>query len=183
MNRKLSASEICRNQDGIVTAVCLMILLLVTILGVMSVRTSTDDLQITTNHQIYSKSFYAAEAAKAYVWNKPDLYGSLNITPGNPVDFPDSSDPLTTTCIVSPEQTKRSTGRSSIFNPPCRLADRGSRLGNSGPHLSHELRRAWTAGLREVGSRPAFIAIGLEWLTAEAGKWDTPTGSGMLRWR
>jgi PilX N-terminal len=101
MNRKLSAPEICRNQDGIVTAVCLMILLLVTILGVMSVRTSTDDLQITTNHQIYSKSFYAAEAAKAYVWNKPDLYGSLNITPGNPVHFPDSSDPLTTHTIVS----------------------------------------------------------------------------------
>lgn len=101
MNQKLTATGICRNQEGIVTAVCLVILLLVTMLGVMSVRTSTDDLQITTNNQIYNKSFYAAEAAKAYVRNNPDLYGSQNTTPGSPVHFPNSSDPPTTHAIVS----------------------------------------------------------------------------------
>lgn len=95
MNGGLPEAGICRNQEGIVTAVCLMILLLVTILGVMSVRTSTDDLQITTNNQIYNKSFYAAEAAKAYVRNNPDLYGSENVTTGSPVHFPNSSDPQT----------------------------------------------------------------------------------------
>ena len=103
MNRGLPEAGICRNQEGIVTAVCLMILLLVTVLGVMSVRTSTDDLQITTNNQIHNKSFYAAEAAKAYVRNNPDLYGSQNITTGSPVHFPDSSAPQTTQPIVSGE--------------------------------------------------------------------------------
>lgn len=101
MNRGSSKAGICKDQDGAVTAVCLIILLLVTILGVMSVRTSTDDLQITTNNQIYSKSFYAAEAAKAYVRNNPDLYGSQNITTGSPVHFPTPSDPQMTHPIVS----------------------------------------------------------------------------------
>lgn len=101
MNQIFSAAGICRDQKGIVTAVCLLVLLLVTILGVMSVRTSTDDLQITTNNQLYNKSFYAAEAAKAYVRNNSDLYGSQNITPGSPVNFPNSSDPPTTYTIVS----------------------------------------------------------------------------------
>jgi hypothetical protein len=96
MNQELPAGGIANDQKGMVTAVCLMILLLVTILGVMSVRTSTDDLQITVNNQIYTKSFYAAEAAKAYVRNNSDLYGSQNIITGSPVHFPDSSDPQTT---------------------------------------------------------------------------------------
>jgi hypothetical protein len=100
MNRGSFEAGICKDQKGFVTAVCLMILLLVTILGVMSVRTSTDDLQITTNNQIYTKSFYAAEAAKAYVRNNPDLYGSENITVGSPVHFPTPSDPQTTHPIV-----------------------------------------------------------------------------------
>jgi len=101
MNHKISEAGICGNQKGLVTAVCLMILLLVTLLGVMSVRTSTDDLQTTANNQIYNKSFYAAEAAKAYVRNNPDLYGSQNTTTGSPVHFPTPSDPQTTHPIIS----------------------------------------------------------------------------------
>jgi len=92
---------ISKNQDGMVMAVCLMILLLVTVLGVMSIRTSMYDLQITTNHQIYNKSFYAAEAAKAYVRNHPDLYGSQNVSQGSPVRFPNMYDPQATQAIAS----------------------------------------------------------------------------------
>jgi hypothetical protein len=101
MNPQFSPADICQNQKGIVMVVCLLVLLLVTLLGVMSVRTSQDDLQITANHQLYNKSFYAAEAAKAYVRNNPDLYGSLNITTGNPVYFPNASDPAASQTIIS----------------------------------------------------------------------------------
>lgn len=108
MNPPKDAYGIFKNQDGMVMAVCLMILLLVTVLGVMSIRTSTSDLQITTNHQIYNRSFYAAEAAKAYVRNHPDLYGSQNVSPGSPVRFPNIDDPLATRAIAS--------GTSEAFN-------------------------------------------------------------------
>ncbi|MCU0558818.1 MAG: PilX N-terminal domain-containing pilus assembly protein [Desulfobacterales bacterium] len=103
-----NARAVLKNQNGMAMAVCLLVLLLVTVMGVMSIRTSTADLQISTNHQIYHKSFYAAEAAKAYVRNHPDLYGSQNVSPGSPVRFPSPADPQATQAVAS--------GASDSFN-------------------------------------------------------------------
>jgi hypothetical protein len=80
-------------EGGYVIVTGLMVLALVTIIGVMSVRTSSRDIDIATNTQIYNRSFYAAEAAKAYVRNNPVLYGSGNITAETPVSFPNAADP------------------------------------------------------------------------------------------
>lgn len=92
------------NEDGFVIVAGLMVLALITIIGVMAVRTSNTDIEISTNTQIYNRSFYAAEAAKAFVMNNTDLYGSNNITAGTPVAFPDAADPTQTRRIISGSQ-------------------------------------------------------------------------------
>ena len=50
-----------KNEDGYVIIACLMVLMLVTIIGVMSVRTSNSDIEISTNHHVFGRSFYAAD--------------------------------------------------------------------------------------------------------------------------
>jgi hypothetical protein len=54
-----------KNQNGSVIVAVMMILCLLTIIGVASVRVSTTELQISTNHQIYHMNFYAAESGLA----------------------------------------------------------------------------------------------------------------------
>ena len=93
-----------KNENGYVIVACLMVLMLVTIIGVMSIRTSNSDLDVSTNHHIFSRAFYAAEAARAFVRYNPDLYGSGHITSGTPVGFPDAADPTITRPIISGEQ-------------------------------------------------------------------------------
>ena len=84
------------NQDGIAIVTVLLVLALVTLAGVMISRTTTTELQIATSNQLYKISFYAAEAAQAYVIRNPDLYGSANIDKADPVKFPNDSVPSET---------------------------------------------------------------------------------------
>ena len=81
--------------------IAIMVLALITIAGVMATRTSTTEVQISTSDQIYKISFYAAEAAKAYVMYHTDLYGSANIDSENPVNFPDAADPSAEQLLVA----------------------------------------------------------------------------------
>lgn len=98
---KAAFSPFRRNERGFVIGSVLMILALVTIIGVMSIRTSTEDIDISANTQIYNQTFFAAEAARAYVKNNSALYGSGNITTGTPVNFPDAADSTITQPIVA----------------------------------------------------------------------------------
>lgn len=100
VNLKATFSAFRNNESGFVIVSVLMILALVTIIGVMSIRTSSEDIDISTNTQIYNQSFYAAEAARAYVKNNPALFGSENITTGSPVSYPDAANPATTQPII-----------------------------------------------------------------------------------
>ena len=82
----------CNNQNGMAIVSVLMILALITIAGLMATRTSSTEVQISTSDQIYKISFYAAEAARAYVVYNADLYGSLNIDSDDPLNFPNDAD-------------------------------------------------------------------------------------------
>jgi hypothetical protein len=94
-----------KNDDGSVIVATLMVLVLVSIIGFMSIRTSSDDINISTNKQLFERSFYAAESARAFARNNPDLYGSTNITSGIIVGFPKANaDPETKTLISTTEQ-------------------------------------------------------------------------------
>jgi hypothetical protein len=88
-----SPASNCNNQDGIAVISVLMVLALITIAGMMATRTSSTEVQISTSDQSYKLSFYAAEAARAYVMYNADLYGSLNIDPADPINFPNDADP------------------------------------------------------------------------------------------
>ena len=90
-----------RNEEGYVIGTCLMVLVVITIIGVMSIRTSNTDIEISTNHHLFSKAFYAAETARAFVRYHTELYGSGRITPGTPVSFPDEADATVTHAIIS----------------------------------------------------------------------------------
>jgi hypothetical protein len=90
-----------QNQDGYVIASCLMVLVVITIIGVMSIRTSNSDIEISTNHHVLGRAFYAAEAARAFVRYNPELYGSGHITAGTLVNFPDAADSTITRPVIS----------------------------------------------------------------------------------
>jgi hypothetical protein len=95
-DKKNIFSQILRSENGSVIVPSLMVLMLVTIIGTMAIRTSSSDIGITTNYHLYERTFYAAEAARAYVRNNPNLYGSSHITTGILVAFPDDANPATT---------------------------------------------------------------------------------------
>jgi hypothetical protein len=117
---KKTLSRLCGDEDGFVIVAGLLVLALVTIIGVMSVRTSSEDIDISTNNLIYQRSFYAAEAARAYVRNSPMLYGSGNITTGAPVNFPDAANQAATEPVVagSPEEFNGAVEYLNASNPP-----------------------------------------------------------------
>lgn len=94
-----------KNDDGSVIIPTLMVLVLVSIIGFMSIRTSSEDINISTNQQLFERAFYAAESARAFVRNNPVLYGSTNITSGILVGFP-KTDPKDATKDLrsTPEQ-------------------------------------------------------------------------------
>jgi hypothetical protein len=50
-------------------------------------------MKIASNDKFHKITFYAAEAARAYVRAKIDLYGPDNITVGSSHWFPNNSDP------------------------------------------------------------------------------------------
>ena len=94
-----SIIKICNNQDGNAIIAILLILIVITTTSLMASRTSTTELQISTSDQIYKISFYAAEAAQAYVMFNNDLYGAGNIVATNPINFPDDDTPATTQMV------------------------------------------------------------------------------------
>jgi hypothetical protein len=62
-----------KNEDGSALVVALMILMVVTIIGVSSSKTTTVELQIVRNDGIYKQNLYLAEAAAQeaiqWIWN------------------------------------------------------------------------------------------------------------------
>ena len=96
------------NQKGFAIVVVISVLALITLVGIMATRTTSTELQIATSDEIYKISFYAAEAARAYVLSNNNLYGAANINPGTPVSFPDDSDDAITQALKA--------GSSQFFN-------------------------------------------------------------------
>ena len=90
-----------QNQDGYAIGSCLLVLMIITIISVMSIRTSNSDNEISTNHHVFGRAFYAAEAGRAFVRYHPQLYGSGYITPNTPVNFPNAANSTITTPVIS----------------------------------------------------------------------------------
>ena len=89
MNQKFQI----KNDNGSVTVLALVLLMLLTLLGMAALSTSSIETQIAGNELRSKLAFYAAESATAYVAWKPDLYGPDNITAGTSHYFPNNTDP------------------------------------------------------------------------------------------
>ena len=58
-----STPRVCQNQHGAVLGGVLMVLLLLTIIGIASIKVSNTEVQVSTNEIIYQQNFYRAEGA------------------------------------------------------------------------------------------------------------------------
>jgi hypothetical protein len=90
------------NEKGSVTVLAVVLLMLLTLLGIAATTTSSIEVQIAGNELRHKLAFYSAEAAKGWVILNPDLYGSLNITPGTQHYFPNDTDPYEAETSVLP---------------------------------------------------------------------------------
>ena len=78
-----------KKEEGSVLVVALLILVLLTIIGLAATNTSKIELNISGNEKLHKMAFYAAEAARAYVVKRPELYGH-----DSELNFPDNDDHL-----------------------------------------------------------------------------------------
>jgi hypothetical protein len=97
--KKVNEMQSLNNQNGIAIVTVLSVLALITLAGLMVSKTTTTELQIATSDQLHKISFYAAEAAQAYVIQNPDLYSSANLDTANPSNFPDNAVPSATKAL------------------------------------------------------------------------------------
>ncbi len=74
-------------QKGSVLIIALFLLMLFTITGVIATRMSITALKSSGNEKAHRMAFYAAEAARAYVAQSPELWGPHNLTSTSPVTF------------------------------------------------------------------------------------------------
>ena len=88
-----SFDRLIRNEDGSAIILALMILVLLTVIGIAGSNSTRTEMKIASNDKFHKITFYAAEAARAYVRAKVDLYGPDNITVGSFHWFPNNSDP------------------------------------------------------------------------------------------
>jgi hypothetical protein len=81
-------SMMIQNESGNTTMLAMMVLGLLTLIGISGVRIANIEKRSATNENLHKITFFAGEAARAYVMGKPDLYGDQNIVPGNAHFFP-----------------------------------------------------------------------------------------------
>jgi hypothetical protein len=122
------------NQKGFAIVVVISVLALITLVGIMATRTTSTELQIATSDEIYKISFYAAEAARAYVLSNNDLYGAANINPGTPIGFPDDADDAITQALTA-GSSQYFNGEVEYLNPTTPPRGTGFQVGKFKAHL------------------------------------------------
>lgn len=111
------------NEEGSALVVALVFLGLLTILGIVAATTSKVEIQISGNQKFHKMAFYAAEASRAYVVKRTDLYGPDNLTLGEGLSFPNKDDP----------SERYALGRSQSFNGRVEPVDPNEYLPGSVP--------------------------------------------------
>jgi hypothetical protein len=94
------------NEDGYIMIVVLMILSILTVIATAGTNNSITERHSATNEHIHELSFYAADTGRTYVMQHTDLYHEDNITPGEPLAFPDNDIPSATFSMGSLESFK-----------------------------------------------------------------------------
>jgi len=81
-----------KNENGYMLIMVMMILSILTVIGIAAIRVSMTERESASNEQINELAFYAAEAGRYYVPQRPSLYHEKNITVGEFLNFPDTED-------------------------------------------------------------------------------------------
>lgn len=82
------------NHKGSVLIIALLILALSTITGVVVAKMSMNEIRASSNIAKHKMAFYAAESARNFVAQRPDLYGADNMDGSTPVKFQSPDDAL-----------------------------------------------------------------------------------------
>ncbi|WP_287127009.1 pilus assembly PilX N-terminal domain-containing protein [Desulfobacter sp.] len=98
MNKK---ANILNNDSGSTILLAVIFLFLATVLGISIMNTSTMEIRIAGVYKISKMVFYAADSGVHYVAVNPDWYGSNNLDPAQPLNFPDPANPATTYTITN----------------------------------------------------------------------------------
>ena len=81
------------SQRGLALAVCLVLLLAITIIGVTALKSTRLNEQVAGNAQQKAISFEVAESAIASSWGASEFLQSLELIPSGVFDNPDSVEP------------------------------------------------------------------------------------------
>lgn len=93
MNNK---ANILNNDSGSTILLAVVFLMLATVMGMAIMNTSTMEIRISGSYKTIKSVFYAADSGIHYVAVNPNLYGSDNLDPAQPLNFPDPANPATT---------------------------------------------------------------------------------------
>jgi hypothetical protein len=151
--------SICDNQQGFAIVIVISVLALITLVGIMAIRTTSTELQIATSDEIYKTSFYAAEAARAYVLNNNNLYGALNIESGDPVGFPDESDTSIIQALAA-ESSQSFNGSVEYLNPSTPPRGAGFQVGKFKAHVYQMTCTGYGPRNSETSIEAGFYRIG-----------------------
>lgn len=80
------------DERGYMLVMALMIMTILTVLATAATHVSITERESAASEEINELTFYAAEAGRFYVPERPDLYHEQNITVGNSLSFPDPAD-------------------------------------------------------------------------------------------
>lgn len=147
------------NQNGIAIITVLLVLALITLAGVMVSRTTFTELQTATGDQLYKISFYASEAAQAYVIRNPDLYGSANIDTADPIFFPDDSNPSVIRALDA-DSIESFNGEVGYINPMVTPRGSGFQVGKYKAHVYQMLCNGYGPRNSDTQIEVGFYRIG-----------------------
>jgi hypothetical protein len=147
----------CKNKDGSVLVVALVILMLFTIIGIAAMSTTNIELKISGNEKSYKMALYAAEAARGFVAKTPQLYGADNITRGEGIDFPDENDP-SVVVELGPQQSFSGNVEYLRFSAPLRGS--GTQVGTFKAHHYKMTCKGYGPSNAESQIEAGFYRIG-----------------------
>jgi len=75
------------NPSGSVLIIALLILALSTITGIVVAKMTMNEIRASSNIANHKMAYYAAESARNYVAQRPDLYGPENMDPSAPLEY------------------------------------------------------------------------------------------------
>lgn len=152
------------NEDGMILLTVLILMFIATLLGVISINSSTIEVQISGNEKLVATSFAAAEAGLAVaipIIEKTHYDSTGSVSPASftvfdgAADVPAEIDSDLYNDITNPDYSRPNDGDATDNHPDIYIAD----LGGLGVELSIDIDRLYSEA---VGGGALEFAMGYE---------------------